>query len=337
VRGGIALRLFCPAFAFVLLGCHRSSGPALEEISIALPNDAINWHPVRLAQSRGYAAEEGVTFTISEAAGMSKGMEALVGGSVDITAGQLAQAIQVAAEGREVRCFLSLHSRPSLALAVAPAMADKIRTIRDLKGRRVGVSSPGSPTHQFVNFLLVSDGLTPSDVSVVSVGTGATSIAALEHGKVDAGVLVGSGVTMFERGHSQVPFLADPRTEEGARRIFGVATFPATSLIARDDWLRAKPDTARRFVRAVKKAMLWIRSHSPEEVRATIPEALRMPDVEADLQAIRQSQQTLTPSGMIPADAPPVVLKFVALSSERVRDAHLDVSRVYTNEFASGE
>jgi NitT/TauT family transport system substrate-binding protein len=263
-------------------------------------------------------------------------MESLLGGSADVTPGGLSQAIQVAAQGRAVRCFLQLYSRPTIALVVAPSGTAKIRAIGDLKGRRVGVSSPGSPTHQFLNFLLASHSLSHADVSVVSVGTGATSIAALEHAKVEAAVLVASAITTFERLYPKATVLGDTRTEEGARQVFGVPTFPSNGLDAREDWLRANPEIARHFVRAVMKAMAWMASHSAEEVRATIPEALRMPDADADLEAIRQAQRTISPDGIMPPDAPETIRKYLAVSDEKVRHAQIDLSRLYTNEFVRG-
>jgi NitT/TauT family transport system substrate-binding protein len=318
----------------MLLGCsHRVSGPPVREVRVALNLDGITWHPVRLAQSR-YAAEEGIVITISEVAGGSKGMEALLGRSVDVTSGMLPDALQVAAAGRDVRCFLILNSRPTMALVVAPFMAGKIRSISDLKGRHVGASSPGSTTNQFLNFVLASHGLSPTDVSVVPVGISGSAIAALEHQKVDAAVLVAASLAMFERRYPKLTLLADTRTEEGARQLFGEAEFPWATLIAREEWLQSDPETARRFVRAVKKAMQWIKTQSPEEVRATIPETLRMPDVDADLKSIHLFQQTMTPDGTSPGD-PEIARKFLAASDERVRESHLDLSKICTKDFAS--
>jgi NitT/TauT family transport system substrate-binding protein len=333
----MAPRCFWLAITTVmLLGCHHpASGPPLREVRVALNLDGITWHPVRLAQSR-YAAEEGIVITISEVAGASKGMEALLGRSVDITSGMLPDALQVAAQGQDVRCFLFLNSRPTMALVVAPSMAGKIRSINDLKGRHVGVSSPGSTTHQFLNFVLASHGLSPMDVGVVPVGVSATAIAALEHEKVEAAVLVAASLAMFELRYPKLTILADTRTEEGTRQLFGEAKFPWATLIAREAWLQSDPETARRFVRAVKKAMQWIETHSAEEVRATIPEALRMPDVDADLKSIRLFQQTMTPDGISPGD-PEIVRKFLAVSDERVRASHLDLSKICTKEFASSK
>src|SRR4051794_36611780 len=83
--------------------------------------------------------------------------------------------------------------------AVAPSKSGSIRMIGDLKGRTVGVSAPGSTSHQILNFLLVSNGLSPDTVSTVSVGMSASSVAALEHGTVDAAVLLASAIAAFER------------------------------------------------------------------------------------------------------------------------------------------
>jgi NitT/TauT family transport system substrate-binding protein len=338
LRRQIVMRLFWVWVAAAgLMACsHGGSGPAPREVRVSLSVDPITWLPIRLAQSLGYAAQEGISITVSQAAGLSKGMEALVGGSADVTPGGLNEAMLVATQGRAVRCFLVMYTRPPTALVVAPRMAEKIRAVVDLKGRRVGVTSPGSGSHQFLNFLLASHGLSPSDVSIVSVGTGASSIAALDHGLVEAAVLVANGINAFERRYPKAAILADLRTEEGTRQVFGVTNVAMSALDAREEWLRANPETVRHFVRAVKKGMEWMANHSAEEVRATIPEGSRMPDVDADLDAIRQAQRTLSPDGIMPPGVPEITRKYLAVSDENVRSAHLDLSRLYTNEFVRG-
>jgi NitT/TauT family transport system substrate-binding protein len=233
-----------------------------------------------------------------------------------------------------VRGFLVLLTRPATALAVAPALSGTIRTIRDLGGHTVGVSTPGSWTHQFLNFLLVTNGLSPEDVSTVSVGMSASSVAALEHGTVDAAVLLAGAVTAFEERHPSNPFVADTRTVAGARQVFGSETFPSLSLLAEDRWLRANADTARRLARAVKKGMRWVRDRPAEQVRQMIPDAARMSE-KADLQAIQRMQQGLSTEGLMPAGSAELVENFVAISNPKVRAAHIDTARIYTNEFAS--
>ena len=64
-----------------------------------------------------------------------------------------------------------------------------------------------------------------------------------------------------------------------------------------------------------------------------MPEDLRMPEAAADITAIRDAQRLLSPDGAIPAGAPDLVRAYVAHSSAKVRDAAIDLSKVYTNEF----
>jgi NitT/TauT family transport system substrate-binding protein len=323
--------------ALSLLGCrHPPTSSSVQELRIALPNDWITWLPVELAQALGYTQQEGIALSVAETNGLGKGMEALLGGSVQITAGTLAQSISLAAEGRRLRCIVGLYTRPAVAVVVAPPMTTTIRTVRDLVGRRVGVASAGSASHQFLDFLLVSQGLTPQAVQPVSVGTAAPSLAALEHGTVDAGVLVASAIPTFQRRHPEARMLVDTRPEDGAQRVFGTATFPNTCVIAEDDWLDTHAESARRFVRAVQSAMQWMRSHSAEEIRARMPDSMRIPDGEAELQAIRQAKDTLSPDGAIASDAAEAVRRYVAAYNDKVRNTRVDLSHTYTNDFVSG-
>src|SRR6185295_11882150 len=86
-----------------LVACGSRADHTVREIDLALPTDRITWLPVQLAQDLGYANEEGLRFAIAETNALGKGMEALVGGSVHVTAGTLSQVMQLAAEGRRVR------------------------------------------------------------------------------------------------------------------------------------------------------------------------------------------------------------------------------------------
>jgi len=328
-----------PRFALVLLAsglvaCHGSQQAGLQEIRLAIHQDPIAFLPVRVAQTLGYYEEAGLAVETAEVAGGTKAIQALLGGSVDVAAASMSDAVQLALEGRDVRGFLLLYTRPTAALAVAPSLSGTIRTIHDLKGRTVGVSAPGSASHQILNFLLVSSGLSPDAVSAVSVGMSASSVAALEHGTVDAAVLIASAIPAFERRHPRQTFLVDLRTPAGARQVFGSEVFPALGLMAEERWLRANPDTARRLVRSVTRGMQWIRDHSAEQVRDMVPQAART-TAEADLHAIRQMQQVLSSDGLMPPGATELLQKFVAVSNPRSKATPIDIARIYTNEFAA--
>ena len=198
------------------------------------------------------------------------------------------------------------------------------------------MSTPGSFTHQFLNFLLVTNGLSPEDVSTVSVGMSASSVSALEHGKVDAAVLISSAISAFKERHPSSAFIADTSTVDGVREAFGADTFPSLGLAAQDSWLRGNAETARRLVRALKRGVRWVRDHPAEEVRGMIPEGARMTEA-ADLQSIRRIQRGLSTDGQMPPGSPELIQKFLAISDAKVRAAHIEAANVYSNEFASAK
>lgn len=318
-----------------LMACGGSPPPAgLTPIRLAIHQDPIAFLPVRVAQTLGYYAEDGLEVDMSEVVGGAKALQALMGGSVDVAAASMSDAVQLVAEGQAVRGFLLFYTRPTVALAVAPSRSSSIRTISDLKGRTVGVTAPGSASHQILNYLLVSSGLSAGDVSTVSVGMSASSVAALEHGTVDAAVLLGSAIAIFERRHPNNSFLVDLRTPSGAQQVFGSEVFPSLGLMAEERWLRENGDTARRLVRAVTRGMQWVREHPAEEVRAMIPEPARMAE-ETDLHAIRQMQSVLSADGLMPVGSPALIARFVAVSNPKVKTGEIDVARIYTSEFAA--
>jgi sulfonate transport system substrate-binding protein len=317
-----------------LVSCHGAQSHAdARTVRIAVHRDPIAFLPMHVAQTLGYYQQEGLSVEISELAGGTKAIEALLGGSVDVAAGSMSDAVALGAEGHPVRGFLLLYTRPTAALAVAPGLVGTIRTVRDLKGRSVGVSTPGSASHQLLNYLLVTNGLGPDDVSAVSVGMAGSSIAALEHQQVDAAVLIASAVTAFADRHDGRGFMADTRTPAGANRVFGSEVFPSVSLLAQDTWLERNADTANRLVRAVKSGLQWVRTQPVERVREMIPEGARM-TLGEDLRSIRDAQQAMSTDGQIPAGSMELVARFVAISNPAVRAAHVDLSRTYTNEFA---
>ena len=166
-----------------LAGCtSRSSGPPVKTVRIALPRDAITWLPVHLAQALGTTARKVSHSRSPTARCFQQGNGRPLGGSVDVAASTSMLIVQLAAEGRDVRGFITFYTFPNYALVVAPAAASTIQAVADLKGRRVGVTSPGSPTQLLMNYSLVSHGLSPADVSTVTISTGAASLAAISNG-----------------------------------------------------------------------------------------------------------------------------------------------------------
>jgi NitT/TauT family transport system substrate-binding protein len=288
----------------LLASCGRRQGP----VRLALQPPSTNNYPSYFASWLGFYKEEGVEVEISQVAGASKILEAVVGGSADVGGGVYEQTLQMAAEGKSIVCFISLLKSPNFAILAVPG----IKTFGDLRGKTVGVSSVGSPSQFYLIYLLKGAGVSPAEVSTATVGMGAT---ALERGQVDAAVLFGSAIMAYLARKPEAVVLADTRTPEGLRAAFQVDDYPASCLLARREWLEANRDSAARMARAVRRSLAWIREHSAEEVLARVPSP---GDPASELAAIRLAQPMYSVDGRINKEKAEAVRSIIGLKSSRV-------------------
>ena len=226
-----------------------------------------------------------------------------------------------------------MDNRDGKVLIVAPSAQGRIHRLEDLKGALVGVSSPGSGTHLYANYLLAAHGLSPSDIRPVGIGLGAAALAAIENGRVDAASLSGGDHFHLLKRHPDLRILVDGGTPEGMRESYGDHVFATGTVSAKQDWLNRNPDTARRLARALLRTLQWIASHQPEEILACLPDGLRSPDPAIDLQILRWGQAAYTTDGKMPQGAPEGMRRYVEATIENVRNSKIDLAATWTNEF----
>jgi NitT/TauT family transport system substrate-binding protein len=286
-----------------------------------------------LAEQLGYYGQEGLNVAITDTTGGSKALEALLGGSVDVVTGFYDHTIQMAAEGRSIQSFVTMVRYPGAVAILSPEGAKKIHRLEDLKGATAGVTAPGSSSHFFLNFLLAKHGLSPNDVSVIGLGGGASRVAAMERSKVDIGILFEPSVTQLLRRSPSAKILADTRTREGVQEVYGTATYPSAVLYTPSSWLQQNPDSARRLARAIQRTLVWIQEHSPEQIMERMPVSFRGDTPAFYLEALRHTLPMFSPNGMMTPEGAEAVRKVLAVSSEKVRTAKINLSATYTNEF----
>ena len=281
--------------ALFLLSCsHRDT------VRLVLQPRSTNNYPSYFASWLRFYEEEGLKVEISQVAGASKVLEAVVGGSADVGGGVYEQTLDMAEQGKPIVAFISLLKSPNFAILAAK----NIHSFADLRGKVVGVTSAGSPSQFYLNYLLQKSGVNPSEVSIASIGLNAPAIAALEHGQVDAAVMFGTTIAQYLERHPDAVILADTRTYAGLQAAFQVDDYPASCLLANRKWLEKNPDTARKMARAVRKALVWLRTHSAEEILAKVPDP---GDREAELAAIRLAQPMYSGDGLINKESAQVV------------------------------
>jgi NitT/TauT family transport system substrate-binding protein len=306
---------------------HESAAP----VRLAVGGQAqLIYLVATLADTLGYYKDESLAVTIQDFPGGAKSLEALLGGSSDVVCGFYDHTIQMAAQGKNVRAFLSVLRYPGLVAVARDAVK-----IEDLKGKIVGVSAAGSSTQMLLNYLLVSHGLKPDDVSVASIGMSATAIAALTHAKVDAAIMTDPALEIVRQQMPDLKILADTRTAAGVRSVFGVDEYPSVVLYSRPDWLAAHQEQARKMARAGLRTMEWLRTHSPEEIRERMPEQFRTSNQAADLEGLKSLKAMLSATGALSVEEASTVKKVLGVSLDAVRNWNGDLKETFTNEFLS--
>src|SRR5439155_11648075 len=172
VRGAAASRAAAPVHLSIMVGGLSKQ--------IYLPN--------MLTQRLGYFTQQGLAVTlVDEASGQASENEVLAGG-VQAGSGAYNHTIELQALGKQLVDVVQLGDAPGEAEMVATKEAGRIKSFKDLRGRRLGITEFGSGTQTLSSYLAVRNGIPVDQVHFVPVGAGDTFIAAIQHGTIDAGM-----------------------------------------------------------------------------------------------------------------------------------------------------
>ena len=307
---------------------------ALEKtkVHIAVGGKAAFYYlPLTIAEELGYFKAEGLDLQISDFAGGSQSLRAVVGGSADVVSGAYEHTINMQAKNQILQCFALMGRAPQLSVGIATAKAAAYKSAKDLKGMKVGVSAPGSSTNMLVNQMLAKAGLKPSDVSIVGVGTGAGAIAAIKSGQIDAISNTDPVMTKLEQDGA-VKIVVDTRTLKGTAEIFG-GPMPAACLYAPIAFVRNNPNTVQALTNAIVRADKWIQTASPQDILKTVPETYLLGDKALYLFAYSKVKEAFSPDGFIADAGPKTTLKVLPGFNPEVKPEQIKLELTYTNEF----
>jgi NitT/TauT family transport system substrate-binding protein len=319
-----------------LATCGGRKDPGLRSVKIAIGGqNQMVYLPTTLAQELGFYHDEGIEAELQDFAGGAKSLQALVGGSADVVSG-LRPHDPDGGRRAEIVAFVTMLRFPGLVLVTSPQSAGALTTIADLKGRIAGVTTAGSSSQMLLTYMLQRNGLAPDAVSITAIGSAATAIAALEHGKVDVGMVADPAFTLVRRRNPGVRVLADLRTANGVNAALGTHAYPASVLYAKGDWIRANRDTTERLARVITRTLSRMQTHTPQEIADKTPKVFRGEDEVLYVEALKSSMPMFSPDGLMAAEGAEAVRTLLASSMDKVRAATIDVSKTYTNEFIHG-
>jgi NitT/TauT family transport system substrate-binding protein len=329
-RIGLALA----AAALGLLASQLARAQAIEKPDVTLAvggKSGLYYLPLTVTERLGYFKEQGLNVTVNVFAGGAKSLQALLGGSVDVVTGAYEHTIRMQARGQDIKAVLELGRFPGFVLGVRKEKAASVKSFKDLKGFKIGVSAPGSATHFFVNALIGKDGLKPEDVSIISVGSSATAVAAIKRGEIDAISNVDPAMSKLEQD-GDIVVLADTRTEEGNMKLFG-GTNPAAVLYLKADFAEKYPNTTQHLVNALYKGLQWLKTASVDDIVKTMPEEYYLGDRALYERAVKASIEMYSKTGIITEKGMQNAYQLLAQFDPELKGVKVDLARTFDDRF----
>jgi NitT/TauT family transport system substrate-binding protein len=303
-----------------------------KKVTIAVGGKNLLYYlPLTVAEQKGFFKDEGLDVEIVDFAGGAKALQAVVGGSADVVSGAFEHNINMQAKGQPMRAFVLQGRAPQIVLAVNTKTVPNFKSVADLKGKKIGVSAPGSSTNIMANFVLAKAGLKPSDVSFVGVGASQGAVAAMRAGQIDAISNLDPVITILARSND-IKIISDTRDVAEADKVFG-GPMPAATLYSPVSFIEKNPNTVQALTNAIVRANKWIQQAGPSEIVKTVPESYLLGDRAVYIDAFLKAKPALSPDGMIPEQGPATALRALQSVDEKMKNAKIDLKSVYTNEF----
>lgn len=331
----------CAALAIVgtaLAGCSKSSETASDttpSLTIMVGGiDKVIYLPAMLTERLGYFKDAGVNVKLmTEPSGASAENE-LVAHQVQGVVGFYDHTVTMQAKGKCIESVVQLAKVPGEVEIVSTKASADIASTKDLRGKKLGVTSPGSSTDYLTQYLAAKAGIASKDYTTVTAGAGSTFLAALQNGGIDAGMTTDpTAAQVLDKGLGKV--LIDMRTVEGTQAALG-GLYPASSLYMDCDYVAKNKDTVQKVVDAFVKTLAWVDSHSASDIAAKMPADYAGDNPDLYVKAIDSSKSMFTSDGIMPATGPQTVLDVLGTFNPDVKakKGDLKLSETFTTNFA---
>jgi NitT/TauT family transport system substrate-binding protein len=289
--------------------------------------------PNELAQRLGYFAQQGLNVTlIDEASGQSAENQVLAG-QVDAGSGAYNNTIKLQALGKKTECVVQLGIAPGEAEIVSAKEAGQIKSFKDLKGKNLGITELGSGTHSLSLALLKRAGVAQNQVQFIPVGAGDTFIAAMQQGRIDAGMTTEPTISrLLSSGVGKV--LVDLRSPEKTQAALG-GPYPFICVFLKNEYVASNKGVVQKLVNAYVKTLKWIQTHTADQIAAQMPADYYAGNKTLYVTALQNQMSMFSPDGKMPTGGPESVLSLEQQTNSNLQGGkQIDLSLTYTNEFA---
>ncbi len=246
-----ASRLFAAVAAAILLTAVPAAHA--QKIKVGYWTSGVSVGFGSVLEQMKFLEKQGLDVEFVKFADVNAPTRALASGAIDVAFGtSAAGALSIAADGVPIKIFLATQLAE---VQFAVLENSPIKTLAEFKGKKIGMSPPGSATHALAVALLEGNyGLKPADYSVVP-GNEPRLAQFLAQGEVQASALRGTTIAQI-RDEIKVRILGNyvdewkKLTRSTAAPVIGMG-------VVHSDYLAKNPDAMVKFVLGMKEATDW--------------------------------------------------------------------------------
>jgi ABC-type nitrate/sulfonate/bicarbonate transport system substrate-binding protein len=296
------LRLIAALF---FLGAAVEAG-SQEKIRVGQGAVSLQSGLMHIAKERGLFAKHGLVSEIVYIPGGTTNIQVLVSGSLDMS--QLSGAPGVAAnlEGADIVYILGLLDRLNYQLVTRP----EIKSVEQLKGKKLGVSRFGSSADFGLRAVLKRLGIDPAkDVSILQIGDEPARVAAIKSGNIEGTVVNAPFSSEAERLKLNV--MADSVKMD--------IPFFNTGLLGSRKYLEKQDAKVMNFLRAYLEAIKILKTEREYSVKA-LAQFTRVPDLKAIQEGYDYFNNQLQPVPYPSLEAMQAVVTQIAETNPKARN-----------------
>ena len=238
--------------AMIMISFHVDA-QQLRKVAVGIPAIGISSGSFIVAKEAGFYREEGLDVELVVMRG-APAIQGLIGGTVPFASSGGAGMLPIV-RGAPLRIMYTTFYRPMFWLY----SRTDIRTIEDLRGKKIGVSSIGSGPDSLLRAMLKQHNMDGGrDVVIVSTGAGTARFISLKAGITDAAVL-----------NEQAALMAQ---ESGMRQLFAFTSGDEFvevqgSVVVRDSLVQTDPQLLEKFIRGTLKGGLYLKDNRAGSIK----------------------------------------------------------------------
>jgi NitT/TauT family transport system substrate-binding protein len=217
--------------------------------------EAFSFVPADVGERTGIFRRHGVDLTIASFSGDARIQQAMAADGIDIALGS-GPGLAFIVKGSPAKGVAAMAD-PPLIFALVVRADDTVKTVDDLKGRKVGVSTVGSVTSFIINEVSRQKGWGLGGIGQVPIGDDANRIAALKTKSVDAAIVnLAVALNYVQRGEGRVLLRFGDLLKD----------FHVHVIFATDKAIAQRPETLRAFLKGWFDTIAFMKSHKTETI-----------------------------------------------------------------------